>query len=66
VTWSVLLDGLSIQVALDDPVVTVDRAFDIAMTFAVRELGLPRRGPRRSKRGRAKTRRAADPAAAKG
>jgi AcrR family transcriptional regulator len=66
VTWSVLLDGLSIQVALDDPVVTVDRAFDIAMTFAVRELRLPPRKAARSKRGRAKTRRPADPAAADG
>jgi AcrR family transcriptional regulator len=60
VTWSVLLDGLSIQVALDDPVVTVDRAFDIAMTFAVRELGLETaRAPSRAKRSRAKPRRVA-------
>jgi AcrR family transcriptional regulator len=65
VTWSVLLDGLSIQVALDDPVVTVDRAFDIAMTFAVRELGLTPRGHKRGKRGRAKPHRAVDAAAAK-
>jgi AcrR family transcriptional regulator len=58
VTWSVLLDGLSIQVALDDPVVTVDRAFDIAMTFAVRELGLAAGRPRAVRSG-SKQRRAA-------
>jgi AcrR family transcriptional regulator len=40
VTFSALLDGLSIQVALLDPVVDPDRAFTIAMTFAARELGL--------------------------
>jgi AcrR family transcriptional regulator len=59
VTWSVLLDGLSIQVALDDPVVTVDRAFDIAMTFAVRELGLAPGTRARAKGSRAKPRRVA-------
>jgi AcrR family transcriptional regulator len=40
VTFSCLLDGLSIQVALNDPVVDPDRAFTIAMSFAARELGL--------------------------
>jgi AcrR family transcriptional regulator len=40
VTFSALLDGLSIQVALHDPVVDPDRAFTIAMVFAARELGL--------------------------
>ena len=50
VTWAVLLDGLSIQVALKDAVVTPDRAFAIAMGFAERELGLrPRRRARRKK-----------------
>jgi AcrR family transcriptional regulator len=39
-TFSSLLDGLSIQVALHDPVVDPDRAFTIAMAFAARELGL--------------------------
>jgi AcrR family transcriptional regulator len=53
VTWSTLLDGLSIQVALEDPVVTEDRAFDIAMAFATRELGLlPRTKPKRRARAR--------------
>lgn len=41
VTWAVLLDGLSIQVALEDPIVTPDRAFVIAMQFAEASLGLP-------------------------
>jgi AcrR family transcriptional regulator len=38
ITFSALLDGLSIQVALRDPVVDPDRAFRIAMEFASREL----------------------------
>jgi AcrR family transcriptional regulator len=39
--FSALLDGLSIQVALDDPEVDSTVAFDIAMRFAERELNLP-------------------------
>jgi AcrR family transcriptional regulator len=39
-TFSALLDGLSIQVALDDPEVDPERAYKIAMTFAERELRL--------------------------
>lgn len=38
--FSALLDGLSIQVALSDPVVDADMAYRIAMGFADRELGL--------------------------
>jgi AcrR family transcriptional regulator len=41
VTWSALLDGLSIQVALEDPQVDPERAFRIAMEFAERALSLP-------------------------
>ena len=41
VTWAVVLDGLSIQVALQDTIVTPDRAFDIAMTLAEQTLSLP-------------------------
>jgi AcrR family transcriptional regulator len=40
-TFAALLDGLSIQVALDDPDVRPERAYRIAMAFAERELGLP-------------------------
>ena len=47
ITFSALLDGLSIQVALADPVVDAERAFAIAMAFAARELGVGWR-PRRS------------------
>ena len=47
ITFSALLDGLSIQVALADPVVDPERAFAIAMAFAARELGVGWR-PRRS------------------
>ena len=39
--FSALLDGLSIQVALDDPEVDSDMAYRIAMRFAERELNLP-------------------------
>ena len=39
-TFASLLDGLSIQVALADPVVTPDLAYEIAMTFAAQELSL--------------------------
>jgi len=40
VTFASLLDGLSIQVALNDPVVTPDLAYEIAMSYAARELRL--------------------------
>jgi AcrR family transcriptional regulator len=38
ITFAVLLDGLSIQVALRDPVVDPERAFMIAMSFAADQL----------------------------
>lgn len=50
VTWSALLDGLSIQVALKDPEVDPDRAFTIAMDFAASALSLARPSPRRKSR----------------
>jgi AcrR family transcriptional regulator len=40
VEWAALLDGLSVQVALDDPSVDVKRAKRIAMDFARRALEL--------------------------
>lgn len=42
VTWAVLLDGLSIQVALRDESVDPERAVQIAMRMAERELNLGR------------------------
>lgn len=51
-TWSALLDGLSIQVALRDPDVDADKAFTIAMDFANGVLGLPRRRTRGARRTR--------------
>jgi AcrR family transcriptional regulator len=39
--FSALLDGLSIQVALEDPEVDSTVAYDVAMRFAERELNLP-------------------------
>jgi AcrR family transcriptional regulator len=49
VAWSALLDGLSIQVALEDPQVDPERAFRIAMDYATQALGLPK-GRSRSRR----------------
>ena len=53
IMWGSLLDGLVVQVALDDPVVDVDRARKVALDVAHKELGLgvpraPRRSGRRS------------------
>lgn len=48
--FSALLDGLSIQVALDDPEVDAKVAYDIAMRFAERELKLPPERRRTTKR----------------
>jgi AcrR family transcriptional regulator len=39
--FGALLDGLSIQVALEDPEIDSEVAYDIAMRFAERELNLP-------------------------
>ncbi len=59
ITFSALLDGLAIQIALEDPVVDPKRAFQVSMTFAAATLGFewkpakrrggtgrPRSGPR--------------------
>ncbi|MGL5825431.1 MAG: TetR/AcrR family transcriptional regulator [Nocardioides sp.] len=40
VTWAALLDGLSVQVALDDPHVDLEKARELALKFAWRELNL--------------------------
>jgi AcrR family transcriptional regulator len=53
-SFTVVLDGLSTQVALDDPELTSDLAHDIAMEYAEQTLGLTP-GPRRVKP-KAKTR----------
>ena len=48
VMWSSLLDGLVIQVSLDDPVVTPSLARRIALELADKELGLSAGRPRRT------------------
>ena len=48
--FSALLDGLSIQVALEDPEVDSTVAYDIAMRFAERELSLPPVPKRRTRK----------------
>jgi AcrR family transcriptional regulator len=50
ITFTALLDGLSIQTALDDPVVSSDVAFRLAMTFAATALGFAWDGSTRSRR----------------
>ncbi|MDA2891614.1 TetR/AcrR family transcriptional regulator [Mycolicibacterium sp. BiH015] len=45
--FAALLDGLSIQVALDDPEVDSEVAYDIAMRFAERQLNLAPASKRR-------------------
>ena len=54
-TFAALLDGLSIQVALEDPSVDSERAFELAMGYAASELGFDvdrRRPGARTSRGR--------------
>jgi AcrR family transcriptional regulator len=41
VMWAALLDGLVVQVALDDPLVSGERAQQVALDVARKELGLP-------------------------
>ena len=48
---SALLDGFAIQIALDDPVVDPERAFDLGMRFIADQLGFDWAGGR-TKRGR--------------
>jgi AcrR family transcriptional regulator len=50
VAFTALLDGLSIQVALDDPVVDPERAYRIAMRFAAASLGFDWKPKRRRAR----------------
>ena len=40
IMWGSLLDGLVVQVALDDPLVTAERARTVALEVAYKELGL--------------------------
>jgi AcrR family transcriptional regulator len=47
-TFSLLLDGLSTQVALEDPEIPPDLAYDIAMEYAEEQLALAKL-PRRTK-----------------
>jgi BetI-type transcriptional repressor, C-terminal len=46
IAFAALLDGLSIQTALDDPVVDGQRAFQVAMRFASGSLGFTWRSRR--------------------
>jgi AcrR family transcriptional regulator len=46
-----LLDGLAIQIALDDPVVGPERAFDLCMNFSANQLGFEWKGSQRARNG---------------
>jgi hypothetical protein len=56
ITLSGLLDGLAVQIALEDPVVPPRRAYELAMRFAAGQLGFDTKlapAPKRArKRGR--------------
>ncbi len=39
ITLSALLDGLAVQIALEDPAVPPQRTYDLAMRFAAGQLG---------------------------
>ena len=56
ISLSALLDGLAIQIALDDPVVSPTRAFEVSMGYAAQTLGFAWRSakPRSGKQSRAK------------
>jgi hypothetical protein len=49
-----LLDGLAIQIALEDPVVGPERAFDLSMRFISDQLGFEWSGRRRKAHGRSR------------
>jgi AcrR family transcriptional regulator len=51
-SFTVVLDGLSTQVALDDPEITSDVAYDIGMEYAEQRLGLSPTKRRANKRRR--------------
>src|SRR3954447_12909786 len=50
IMWGSLLDGLVVQVALDDPVVDVARARAVALGVAHKELGLEVKRPRSARK----------------
>jgi hypothetical protein len=52
-SFTVVLDGLSTQVALDDPEITSDVAYDIGMEYAEQRLGLSASKRRATKRKKA-------------
>ncbi len=52
VGFSALLDGLAIQIALEDPVVSPWRAFELSMRVAAQLLGFSWSPPTRGRRGR--------------
>jgi hypothetical protein len=60
IAFAALLDGLSIQTALNDPVVTSEVAYQVAMRFAASSLGFPWKYRRKLSRRRPKVSRASN------
>ncbi len=50
IAFAALMDGLSIQTALDDPVVDAKRAYQVALRYASSSLGFPWKPQRRKSR----------------
>jgi AcrR family transcriptional regulator len=50
VTLSALLDGMAVQIALEDPDVPPSRAYDLAMRYAAGQLGFAWDSPRNAER----------------
>jgi AcrR family transcriptional regulator len=61
VLLSALLDGLAIQIALDDPAVGPQRSFELSMAFIAEQLGFAWAGRRGGAGGRGGNRRAGQP-----
>jgi len=61
ITLSALLDGLAVQVALKDPTITPDRAIDVCLHTASRELGVSWDLPSKPRRALGRTRPGAVP-----
>jgi BetI-type transcriptional repressor, C-terminal len=52
ITLAGLLDGLAVQIALEDPEVPPQRAYDLAMRFAAGQLGFDWKAAPKRRRGR--------------
>ena len=56
ITLSALLDGLAVQIALEDPAIPPQRTYDLAMRFAAGQLGFDTEPAPAAKRARTRGR----------